>query len=107
MIGFVLSGAASPCCFYHKTRDISVVVQGDDFTALGTDADLDLYKKKLAEHFELKIRGRIGEGCSGPNKNRIMNRCVELTPEGHIYKADPHHVDLLTDAFGLQRRMVY
>ena len=101
-IGFT-TGAASPCCFYHKTRDISVVVHGDDFTALGTDADLDFYETKLAEHFELKIRGRIGEGCSGPNKIRILNRCVELTPEGLIYEADPRHVDLLTDAFNLQK----
>ena len=60
-IGFV-TGAASPSCFYQKTRDISVVVHGDDFTALGTDADLDFYETRLAEHFELKIRGRIGEG---------------------------------------------
>ena len=101
-IGFV-TGAASPCCFYHKTRDISVVVHGDVFTALGTDADLDFYEKKLAEHFEIKIRGRIGEGCSGSNKSRMLNRCVELTPEGLIYEADPRHVDLLTDAFNLQK----
>ena len=39
-IGFV-TGAASPCCFYRKTRDVSVVVHGVGFTALGTDADLD------------------------------------------------------------------
>ena len=54
-----------------KARDISVVVHGDDFTALGTDADLDFYEKKLAEHFELKIRGRIGEGCPASNNIRI------------------------------------
>ena len=40
-----LAGAASPCCFYHKTKDISVVLHGDDFTALGTDADLDVYEE--------------------------------------------------------------
>ena len=100
-IGYV-TGAASPCCFYHKTRDISVVVRGEDVTALGTDADLDLYEKKLTEHFELKIRGRIGECCSGNKTKRISNRCGELTPEGLIYEADPRHVDLLTDAFSLQ-----
>ena len=99
-IGFT-TGAASPCCFYHKTRDISVVVHGDDFTALGTGADLDHYEQKLAEHFELKIRGRIGEGCAGPNEIRILNRCVKLTTEGLIYEADPRHVDLLADAFNL------
>ena len=31
------SGVASPCCFTHKARGLSIVVHGDDFTALGTD----------------------------------------------------------------------
>ena len=60
-IGFT-TGAASPCCFYNKTRDISVMVHGDDFTALGKDVDFYFYETKLAENFELKIRGRVGEG---------------------------------------------
>ena len=88
-------------CFYHKTRDIRVVVHGDDFTAPGADADLDHHEQKLAEHFELKIRGCIGEGCAGPNEIRSLNRCVKLTNEGLIYEADPRHVDALADAFNL------
>ena len=63
-IGFS-GGKASPCSFYHAVKDICVVVHGDVFTALGTDADLDFYVAELAAYFELKIRGRIGEGCSG------------------------------------------
>ena len=46
-IGFV-AGKAYPCCFHHVARNISVVVHGDDSTALGTDADLDFYEKSLA-----------------------------------------------------------
>ena len=64
---------------------------------------MDFYETKLTEHFELKICGRIGKGCPGPNKIRILNRCVKLTPEGLIYEADTRHVDLLTDAFSLQK----
>ena len=41
--GFV-TGATNPCVFYHKVRDITVFVHGDDFTALGTDNDLDWYE---------------------------------------------------------------
>ena len=29
-------GRASPCNFYHKTRDLALTVPGDDFTATGT-----------------------------------------------------------------------
>ena len=41
-VGFV-QGSASPCCFWHPEWHVSVVVHGDDFTALGTDAALDKY----------------------------------------------------------------
>ena len=82
-------------------RQISIVVHGDDLTALGVDHDLDWYESELAKHFELKIRGRIDVGCEGPNKIKILNRCVELTDGGLLYEADPRHVDLLSDAFSL------
>ena len=53
-------GIASPCCFRHDGWGISVVVHGDDFTALGTDEGLDLYEAGLAKAFETKVRGRLG-----------------------------------------------
>ena len=99
-IGFI-TGAASPCCFFHPTLDVNVVVHGDDFTAMGTDKDLDHYEKDLARHFEFKIRGRIGKGVDGPNNIRILNRCLKLTKDGLIYESDPRHVDLLLHAFNL------
>ena len=65
------------------------MVHGDDFTALGTDEDLDFYEKSLASHFELKIRGRIGEGCQWPNEIKMLNRCLKLTNSGLVCEADP------------------
>ena len=53
-------GIASPCCFKHEKWGVSVVVHGDDFTALGTDESLDLYEAGLQKAFECKIRGRLG-----------------------------------------------
>ena len=62
----LISGSADPCVFYHKVRDITIVVHGDDFTALGTDSDLDWYENRLKDNFEIQIRGRLSEGCTGP-----------------------------------------
>ena len=76
-------------------------MHGDDFTCLGLDADINWYEAELAKHFELKIRGRIGEGCDGPNQIRILNRIVTLTENGLTYEADPRHVDLLSASLGL------
>ena len=65
--GFV-TGTANPCVFYHKVRDITLVVHGDDFTALGTNNDLDWCEKRLKDNFEIQIRGRLGEGCTVPQE---------------------------------------
>ena len=60
-MGFA-QGLGSPCCFYHAEWQISVVVHGDDFTALGVDASLDKYEAGLKKSFECKMRGRLGDG---------------------------------------------
>ena len=82
------SGKASPCCFYHPIKGVSIVVHGDDFTTLGLDHDLDWYESELAKNFELKLRGRLGEGCKGDNQLRILNRIVTITESGITYEAD-------------------
>ena len=98
--GFV-SGVASPCCFFHPQKGLSVVVHGDDITTLGKDVDLDWLWERLSKSFELKFRGRIGVGKSGSNDMRILNRVVEIHKDGVHYEADPRHVDLLTNSLGL------
>ena len=67
------------------------VVHGDDFTTLGLDEDLNEFEQALQENFEIKIRGRLGEGCPGPQEIRILNRVVSITEEGLTYEADPRH----------------
>ena len=64
-------GIASPCIFHHKDKDLTCVIHGDDFTTLGSDDALDWFESKLSESFEIKIRGRLGAGCKGPNEIRI------------------------------------
>ena len=60
-VGFI-SGVSNPCLFHHADRDIFVVVHGDDFAAMGIDSDLDWYTTELERVFEIKERGRTGEG---------------------------------------------
>ena len=77
----------------HRARGISVVVHGNDFTALASDPELNWYEQEVARHFEIKIRGRLGEGCPGDNELWILNRVVKVTGSGITYEADPRHVD--------------
>ena len=57
-------GFASPCCFSDADLEVPVVVHGNDFTALGCVASLDVYERGMKNLFEIKLTGRIG---SGPN----------------------------------------
>ena len=95
-------GAASPCCFFHKDKDVAIVVHGDDFTALGEAADLEWYEKGLASFFQLKVRGRLGPEASDDKEVRILNRIVRVVPSGLCYEADPRHVEILVKSLGVE-----
>ena len=60
-VGFQ-SGAASPGVFFHPERNITVVVHGDDFNALGVNDKLSWYEEQLKQSVEIKIRERMGSG---------------------------------------------
>ena len=96
-----VTGTANPCVFYHKVGDITIVAHGDDFTAHGTDNDLDWYEKHLKDHFEIQLRGRLGEGCTGSQEIMIFNRIVAVTSAGLTNEADPRHTDLLMSSLDL------
>ena len=51
-IGFK-RGAASPCVFHMKDRNLRVVVHGDDFTVLGYEEDLDWFRRMISEEYEV------------------------------------------------------
>ena len=76
-------------------------MHGDDITTFGVDSDLDWFRKALGKSFELKVRGRVGEGVGATNDMRILNRVVEMLPDGLTYEADPRHVELILNTLGL------
>ena len=78
------------------------MVHGDDFTALGVDASLDLHEQGLRKIFELKLRGRVGEGVDDLHEIRVLNRILRCDSEGLRYEADPRHAELLARALGLE-----
>ena len=57
------------------------------------------YEDALAEIFEIKRRGHIGEDEDCVCEIRILNRIVRLTEDGLRYEADPRHAALLVKAW--------
>ena len=98
-LGFA-QGRASPCYFTHKSRDLKVVVHGDDFTVLGRDEDLDYFQHGIQGEF-VKVRGRLGSGKNDDKCMRILNRIVRWTDAGLRIEADPRHVEILIKEMGL------
>ena len=89
-MGFT-KGKATPCAFYMKERNLRLVVHGDDFTILGMEEDLDWFRRKISEVFEVKFRGRLGPAEGDDKCIRILNRVVEWTSGGIEYEADQRH----------------
>ena len=72
---------------------VSVVVHGDDVTALGTYTALDQYERALQRSFDIKLRGRLGEGPTDLREIRVRNRILRVGPDGLRYEADPRHAE--------------
>ena len=104
-IGFV-SGVASPCVFKHKTRKLWLTVHGDDFTLLGSDADLDWFENEIKKKFEVKIRGRLGPGPGDVKSIRILNRIIEWSADGLWYEADQRHAEIFVKELGMDQDRV-
>lgn len=99
-LGFV-QGVTSPCCFTHPEWGVSVVVHGDDFTALGPPEGLNKYEEGMMKTFECKLKGRLGRAKDDLKEMRVLNRIVRITDRGLKYEADPRHAELLAKSLNL------
>ena len=98
-LGFV-RGMASPCVFRHTSRDLAVVLHGDDFVFAGADADLDWAHRELEVKMLLKRVGTLGGDPHDMKEIRVLNRVLRWTAWGIAYEADPRHAELLIRALG-------
>ena len=88
--------------FHHKSRDIRIVVHGDDFTVLASCKELDWFRECISSRFEVKFRGRLGPGRDEEHSIRILNRVLEWTDEGLRYEADQRHAEIIIQQLGLR-----
>ena len=100
-IGF-RQGAASPCVFFHKERNIRTFVRGDDYVSTGKPNDLQWMKRKLEEKYQIKTQ-MLGHGKEYTGEVKILNRIVVWNQiEGITYEADPRHVEIILEQLNLK-----
>ena len=78
-------GAASPCHFWHRDRDIWPIVHGDDFISIAEGPDQQFLHDVLADVYEVKVGGwsrfAMGETIEGSREDcDVFRRCLALLP---------------------------
>ena len=81
--------------FYHESRNIRVVVYGDDFTVLANDKELDWFRVKIRERFEVEYKARLGGGAKDDRSVFLLNRPLSWGEDGITYEADQRHVEII------------
>ena len=89
--------------FHCEKTKVRLVVHGDDFTYLGPERELLRMKEKMAEWYEIKLRGIMGDGVEDIKEIVILGRHLRWLAEedGFVYEADPKHRRILMKDFGL------
>ena len=95
-------GVANPCLFSSKSKDLSVMVHGDDFVAVGPDAAVKEIETALAQAYKIKTEV-LGTGKGEQKEVRILNRVVQLLPEGVRLEADPRHAERVIRYMGVEQ----
>ena len=80
--GFV-TGQATVSTFFHKEKNIRVVVHGDDFIIEGVECDFRWVEAIV------KTRAMLGPERTDDKVADILNRVVEWKDEELWYEADP------------------
>ena len=94
-------GNASPCHFYHSTRNIYGLVHGDDFIFVADDENLAWCDQLLKTHYICKSIW-IGPSAPDVQEARILGRIVRYEEWGIQYEADPVHAERLFRDLGLE-----
>jgi hypothetical protein len=78
--GYAL-GQTAPTVFRDSVGDVSLVVHGDDFTALGPIEEFNKLEAKMKEWCEDKTRGKLRPEKNDGKERKILNRTVEWADE--------------------------
>lgn len=95
-------GLASLCIFHHPHKGIRTYVHGDEYVSTGMPDALQWMREKLEGKYHVKTQ-MLGPGKDQCRQIKVLNRVITWHGErGLAYEADPRHVELVVQQFGLQ-----
>lgn len=90
----------NPSMYYHRKRDIKVLVHGDDFVSVGYMVDIGWFRGVLEGRFEIQTKV-VGHDGDLLREARVLNRIIRATVGGWEYEPDQRHAELLVKGLGL------
>ena len=91
-----------PVIFRHGSKEIVVVVHGDDFVMGGIETDLWEVAKKLEKKFTIQVRAVMGSERKDAKEEDLLGRRVRWKEWGIEWQAGEKHRRLLLEKYGLQ-----
>ena len=98
-IGFQ-RGGASPCHFYDPKTQVRILVHGDDFVAVGPEADVDQWTRKMAAQYPC-VSHKIGPNDEHEKELKVIGRHVRLTSQGVEVEVDAKYAEQALEAYGM------
>eukprot|EP00973_Karenia_brevis_P037396 5156352-Karenia_brevis.AAC.1 len=74
-------GRYNPCIYKHRSRELELMVHGDDFVSVGEKADLDWFRAELGKRFKVKT-AKVGTCGDQVSEARVLNRILRVTEKG-------------------------
>eukprot|EP00973_Karenia_brevis_P005991 815404-Karenia_brevis.AAC.1 len=95
-----MRGVSCGVVFYHKERDISLVVHGDGFTFCGLEEDLMWVRGLMESWFEIKVRAVLGPELKDDKEVSILGRMVRWREGGLSMRLAPNTERSFWSIFG-------
>ena len=95
-------GISAATVFWRPRWDVSLVVHGDDFTALGPERHLREFEKQMRTWYTIKMRGLLGPEPHDGKEITVLNRKLVWRDGLITYEADPRIEGNIWEAMGLE-----
>ena len=92
---------ACTCTFRHTSRDIDLVVHGDDFISTGDGEDLQWLRMLFETKFEISTNV-IGHEAGDDTQLKVLNRIISVKENAYTYEPDARHAEIVIRELGLQ-----
>ena len=87
--------------FFYPTRDVAMMVHGDDFIAIGCEKDLAETRRAPESKYKFKVE-MLGSGKDEVTSVNILNKVITYAHNGVFLEADPRHSELVIKESNLE-----